>query len=582
MRISGVIFSILFSVVMNGQQKELSLSELAQEKVFLHINTKSFFTGEQLYYKFYARSAASKRASGISKIGYIELVNQGGQSVFKHKIRLEQGAGDGEFFIDTDVPTGTYRIYAYTQWMLNIGVASFYKEWISITNPYQPLGKQFIDLSLDTIKVKESDWADDIKNQDKASGQKEINFSNGNPKAREKVFVSGNIAEGTLLSGQYSVSITKADGFGNSLPLTAIDFSKNPFERNRKSAVADDNLMYLPELRGEILSGKIINKETKAPASREKLALSLPGQDYLFKLTTSNENGKFHFNINDSYSNTSAVVQHLSSNWADYEIVFDEIKVKYDSEQGNPLLFHPSASEQILNRSIHNQIENAYDAVKRDSISPATHVTPFYRKLERVYLLDDYKRFSTVKETMVEIVDQVTIKRLRNGVNTFIIKDKAGYVNPDILPMVFVDGLYLRDHEDFMDYNSKKIASIGYNRDRFFVGSQIYHGVLDIKTIEGNFADTFFKDHVKQIDLFEPLPSKRLYSPSYANTGAKEDLKRVPDFRRQLLWLPDYNPKDAAPISFYTSDLKGDFILSIEGFQDNGEPVSITKLLQVN
>jgi hypothetical protein len=63
--------------------------------------------------------------------------------------------------------------------------------------------------------------------------------------------------------------------------------------------------------------------------------------------------------------------------------------------------------------------------------------------------------------------------------------------------------------------------------------------------------------------------------------GSK-NLERIPDFRSQLLWLPnlvlDTKYKE---ITFYTSDNVGDYEVSLEGFTNEGIPVSLKEVFSV-
>ena len=50
---------------------------------------------------------------------------------------------------------------------------------------------------------------------------------------------------------------------------------------------------------------------------------------------------------------------------------------------------------------------------------------------------------------------------------------------------------------------------------------------------------------------------------------------RLPDFRHLLYWNPTISIKgnETKQISFFTSDLKGNFLISIQGISNKGIPV---------
>ncbi|WP_348797951.1 hypothetical protein [Flavobacterium adhaerens] len=69
------------------------------------------------------------------------------------------------------------------------------------------------------------------------------------------------------------------------------------------------------------------------------------------------------------------------------------------------------------------------------------------------------------------------------------------------------------------------------------------------------------------------------FTPDYKDKSKNE---RIPDYRYQLLWIPQLNlPETKTPLSFYTSDVTGKFEINIEGFTENGIPISLTDTFEV-
>ena len=67
------------------------------------------------------------------------------------------------------------------------------------------------------------------------------------------------------------------------------------------------------------------------------------------------------------------------------------------------------------------------------------------------------------------------------------------------------------------------------------------------------------------------------FKPVYTLDSATET-KRIPDFRDQLLWMPSLNlSSNTAVIDFYTSDNLGTYEISVQGFTNNGTPVSVSE-----
>ena len=110
--------------------------DVPQEKLFVHINTSFLLTGEHLYYKAYCINTKTNKLSDLSKIAYVELISSDKTQIFKHKIKLESGHGQGDFFIPKSILSGNYKLIAYTQWMRNSGAKFFFQNDISIINPF--------------------------------------------------------------------------------------------------------------------------------------------------------------------------------------------------------------------------------------------------------------------------------------------------------------------------------------------------------------------------------------------------------------------------------------------------------------
>jgi len=126
------------------------------ERVFVHHNTSLLFTGEYLYYKLYCFNESIDNLSKTSKIAYVELIGEHGQIIFKHKIKLDEGLGQGDFFVPTSIPSGNYKLLAYTQWMRNASGNNFFSSDISIINPYKVNQSEILseDIEIENIPKK--------------------------------------------------------------------------------------------------------------------------------------------------------------------------------------------------------------------------------------------------------------------------------------------------------------------------------------------------------------------------------------------------------------------------------------------
>ncbi len=92
-----------------------------QEKVYLHFDNTGYFKGEHIWYKAYVVRADNGRPTDISRVLYVEMVNQSGDVVETQKLRIENGEAHGDFLLNDILNSGFYEIRAYTRYMANWG-----------------------------------------------------------------------------------------------------------------------------------------------------------------------------------------------------------------------------------------------------------------------------------------------------------------------------------------------------------------------------------------------------------------------------------------------------------------------------
>ena len=92
-----------------------------QEKVYLHMDNRSYFIGDTIWFKAYVMNATTLHPTQMSGVLYVELLNEFGVEVEHKKIRMENGMCHGNFILEDDYRTGYYEMRAYTRYMLNWG-----------------------------------------------------------------------------------------------------------------------------------------------------------------------------------------------------------------------------------------------------------------------------------------------------------------------------------------------------------------------------------------------------------------------------------------------------------------------------
>ncbi|MDB4292284.1 hypothetical protein N9954_02680 [Maribacter sp.] len=554
-----------------------------KESVYLHYNASLLLVGEYLYYNAYVLNAENNNPTEISKIAYVVLLNEDGSTIFKHKVRLNKGIGNGDFFIPVAVPSGNYKLVGYTQWMTNWDENHFFASDITIINPYTNDQKALRHSNEnDAPNANEAGYSSsDLKVATTTTDSNfQILLEKGTFSKREKVMVQLS-GTGEVFHGNYSVSVRKRASVDPPLRVNANNFMTK--EPRPAAKLSDGTALILPELRGELLTGSITSKNENVSVSNQKIAFSIPGPEYELKILTTDKNGVFNFSLDKEYLGEQGVFQVLGENASDFSIQMED-RFSIDAKQFDFGKFRLDSEmkDMIVERSIYNQIENAYFKAKPDTLKIAAERLAFYGNPEITYDLDDYTRFKTVKETLVEVIDNVWMTTDKNGKSMLHVRDLyTSDLQTAYKTLVLVDGLLLQDIDPLLNLDSRKIKTIRLLRNKYVFGSFIFQGIVDIETFDNDFYDFRKPSHAKEVELFKPLPQKNYFKQEYGL--ADSSLENIPDYRMQLLWMPSLRLNSTNSFfDFFTSDVTGDFEISIEGFSKDGRPTSLRKIFTVD
>ncbi len=578
-----VVFSeISFSqVVLESDTQINEFVSIPQESVFVHFNSSLLFTGEYFYYSIFCFNNKTKQLSEISKVAYVELIGKNNEIIFKHKIRLNNGIGYSDFFIPVSVSSGNYKLVAYTNWMRNFNIKAFFITDINIINPYKTNKATYLQSSLDTEFV----------NLDKDSllvystikpneSMLKIVLNAKHFKQREKVTISFNSSkEDMVLKGDYSISVRRKGTISKPLELKSADFIKN-ISNVGIPAPSIGSEVFLPELRGELLMGKVTSKNNEVSVNNLKVSVSIPSENNLFKILQTNEKGEFYLNISEDYSSDKIYFELLDNQTNQFNIqLITNDSIGAQNLEFNEFKIKPEWKQEIIEQSIHNQIESAYFEFKPDFLLPMKVRDLFENRIADTFKLDDYSRFPTLKETIFEIVKNVSIRKIEGDAYVFELQGFNFGTNSSIKPLILVDGIAVQNHTSLLDLDPFNISEILVYRDQFVFGLEVFQGAIVIKTIKGLNDIFLLNKSIKTATFFKSQANKKYFTQEY---NAETLNNRLPDDRQQLLWVPNFELTNTNnDLSFYTSDVLGEFEISLEGFTKEGMPISLIQSFNV-
>ncbi|KAF2507858.1 hypothetical protein EYY60_18085 [Flavobacterium zhairuonense] len=533
---------------------------MGTESLLVKTNTTVVLTGETLYYQLYCLNKTTI-FSDISEVAYLEVINDRKECVSKTKISLKNGIGSGDYFIPTTLSTGNYKLIAYTNWMLNNSQNSFFEKDFTIINPFE----EHINMVIDSTSKKLDVYENKVKN---ASENIVLNLDKEKYSKREKATL---ILPKTLDRGNYFLNIRKIDF----IPA----YSNNEIVTTNVNLKED--ITVLPETRGEIITGYVKPKIANSNINSKTVTLSIPGKNFIFKTTQTNSNGKFIFLIDKQTSVSECYVQLSETDRENYSIEID----KTPSPDLSNLIFSNKTSissknlKAIQERALASQVENVYFSQKKDSLIEAINTDFFFQPTDKKYNLDDFERFRTFKETIIEIVTELNFKDY-NQVPSLYLKDTRYNTTQSPEPcLVLVDGLQIQNINALLNYNAFQIESISVVDRPYCYGPKIFNGIVSIATKNKDFATIYSDKNILKTTILRPEPGKVYFEPKYETANI---LSRVPDYRHQLLWKPNMTlNSNEITIPFYASDIAGDYEIILEGLTETGNYVHFYKTFKI-
>ncbi|SRX56043.1 hypothetical protein [Aequorivita sp. CIP111184] len=553
-----ILFGFFAAAQIPNTEVAVDTKIFPKETVQLSINSNLLLAGELLQYKAYILNATNRETS-LSKVLYISMRNENDSVVFTHKLRVKNKTAQGDFFIPSSLKTGVYRLIGYTNFSRNNTQDAIVEKSINVINSFVKT-KKIAGKQVDTVFVKMVTEPGSKERLSSPLGKVLITTDKSSYNHREKVTISienlvGNNPE------NYVLSVRK---------INPLEISDKP-ENNQKNIVSET--FYVPEVRGEIISGVVFSKTDNKPVANKEVSLTIPGKDYVFKIAKTNSNGRFFFSVSEGYNAEKSVIQlnETKTNAANFNLVLDKKDFDLGKSDASFLKFDPAIKEWLQERSVQMQIENAYYDAKRDSIIKNETNAQFYSNLGTLFLLDDYTRFPSVRETFTEVVTLAAI-RGTGSESRFVVNneyDPNGTANfNDIPPLVVMDGVQILNNEDLINYNSREIESIRIINKPYRFGPKLFSGIIAVETKNGDYFPINNKENVEEFSLPPAVKDKKYFRLNYGQNSANV---RIPDYRVQLLWQPDFDvSKGSGSTTFYTSDVGGVFEILLEGYSEEG------------
>ena len=488
------------------------------ERTYVCTDRHSYVAGEDVFCSVFCFDGGSGSLSDFSSVAYVELISPEGSAV-RVKMALQDGRGAGRLRLPSTLPTGNYRLIAYTALNRNEEDMDYFR------------GSRVISVYNTLSASRQGSVVPDGDAAPAAVEGKGRPYGAVAPAGLEleqrgdSLFLRNSGTECLDFCLSLSISDALPDPEGPGLA----DFLEA--RSGDRTTLRTDAKLSIPEYEGEIVSIRV-----PAMYSGVTAVLSGPGLRNDIYSSTVDSTGLVSFYTGNIYGDRDLVFELNSRDVNDdfsLEVLSPFASPELDRDGVPELHLNGSVAEDLKRRSVAMQISRHFGI---DEYMDSLQLRPdllFKGGAMTVYEMDDYTRFPTMRETIVEYVREVQIRRQDGEPVLKVVPGKSFESYSSMLggnALVLVDGVPVSEHGRVLDLNPALLRRICIYPYDVSTGSCIYSGVVNFISFRGDMAGLQFPGRVRILDF---------HGVTFPVTvGAAEEDSLSPDYRYTRIWQP--------------------------------------------
>ncbi len=549
---------LLAAMMMMAATGALRAAEIHCGRVVVFTDRDIYIAGEQLLFTLHINGESGGQTSASGEIVYLLLRDSRQGPVAKVCMKTAGGMAYGSISLPDTLATGYYQLVAFTNRLRNCGEDCYFSKELIIANLFDRELKALSDANPAQVTA-EGPVVDkmqqpaqslfSIRGLKKTYAQgEEISFS-----------LAGNSSSGNLPA--ITVSVAEEEPWQGK--ISGYNFGQSCSSRSTQ-------MEFLPETRGQIISGKVTDKATHAGIENCCVLLSAKDTAVNLQYAFTGSNGMFRFRLNDYYQQKDIVIQLLDSVPGQKPVI--ELEDRFALSDA----FVPAAggisaavAEYIRRSQDIVRVQRAYrqapqmQAVEKtagNNLRPA-----LYYKPDQQVFPGAYESLSDFSEITKELLPTVRTRKTASGTTLEVVdKVQQGFFSKNAA--LFIDGIYRRDNREVLPMGSDRIRRIEVVNEQRVYGTLTFPGILAVFTNDSAIAPA--TDQSSKLFRVEPYSANSVQQ--------QQEIPRnttLPDFRQLLYWQPVIKAGQAGSydIKFRASQHTGTFILSIRGTGADGE-----------
>ena len=523
------------------------------ERIFVSTDRSAYLAGDAVWCSLTCLDE-NGLFSNASAVSYVELVSEEGTACTA-KIGLLEGRGAGSFRIPVTTPTGTYRILAYTA----VNAAESGTPWLAGSRLVTVFNTTSRARVAGNVVIGSGNAPLAQEGRLAAEGQLELSSRIRLPKGQSAVL--------SLHNGGAAASVSLSIYHADDLPEGARENTPAGFLKALPASVSTVRAVTV-ENDGEIISARIRGTVLKAD-DLTLATLSAAGSPTDLYIGRTEGNDRLRFYTSNIYGNREIVCEVSQLDRQEGYIDFE-----------SPFLFPETGPlpKLALDQSLRPDLNARKAALRAEKTRRIDTLTTYMTHREDLllasipshrYHLDDYTRFHSVKEILVEITPELHL-RTDHGVPSLLLTysdalDRRSDRTDNIA--VMMDGVLLSDLNLLLGFDAMLLEDIDIYDQPLVCGRTPLHGIVNFITKKNYVTALHFPASVRVVD-FQGVAYPVAYNGAVPE-GEGQDLRQL------LYWHPILNLDAGSDyrLEFNTPGYAGHFKAVAEGFTEDGKPI---------
>ena len=540
-------------------------AERLRERVYLSTDREVYVAGDRVWLSAWCLDAGTGRLSDFSKTAYVEVHSPTGM-VQTAKIALDGGRGAGFLTLPNTLPTGNYRLLAYTK--LGASEEGFDPlSGVRTLSVFNTFSTERIEGGVQVVQEVPAASA-----PVSASGALHLEAGSAAPAGSTRIRLSNDGAEAV----SFSLSIRHEDGIPAPAGKHIADFVR---EVRALPAARGFDASVVPEYEGEIIHARVVGEENIAERVANKYAfISSPGNGESILSESIEEDGTTTFFTANIYGDQDIFleIEGLEPDQACHLELQSPFLNLPAGEIPTLQLYGGWASELEL-RGLGMQLEKNFNADTLYAALPVRTHRVFDERDRKRYILDDYTRFPVMEEIFTEFIPEVRVRRMdgSRGIQVWQPDRQGSYIFLSASALVLLDGIPVLDHAKILDYDPHLVKYVDIYADNYLFGVRSFPGVVNFVTYKGSLPSMKFDSQVR-VESFQGCSLPMAYTCAGADSN-------YPDYRQTLYWHPllTLAPGESVELECKTPAYSGRFDVVAEGLSARGEAVAARATLDV-